>query len=1391
MAEVTSADIELKNVEEGRASSSGGYKLSTAELVQVMSGRFKKGPATVKSWGGVPGMLEKLNTSKNGVELNTLQERRDLYGENDIRRAKLQSYCSLVIDAAQDAVMAMLMASAFIQLLLGYIPATANSCHGPEVAWVEPFVILVAVVIVTQVAASTDYAKQAKLSEMQDEARKQDKLTVKRADNAAGYQVEKVEIVVGDIVKLGVGDVVPADGYYIQGADLEIDEASLTGEPEPVKKGAKDPWLLSGTKVLRGQGDILILAVGEKSVQGKIQMNVLFGSETGEVEEDSEPFTCFGLCTPVDEEVVEETSDGVKVYKYHKCTVKRVTGTGELAVYDVEFAEDEINKEGKFTHGVTIRMIKGFTMQDTINQTEEEASAETPTYNEGDEVEIILHRETVAVTEQAGVLESKLDTMALRIGAAGGYLAGISGVIALIIWAVLKFATGNIIQLKEVDHHGHPTGVTIKDASFFAVPDCADPSLVIPNQTVGDCKAGDPSTDPQKVVKVFVTAVTILVVAIPEGLPLAVTLAIAFAQNKLYKENNFVKLLDACETMGSATTICSDKTGTLTQNRMTVTEVYLAGKVVKASKDQTCGQVVDGDASIGKPLQKLVCESISINTDDKSFLSFNKETKRENDQQNGNKTECAMLGFVMGLGGDYAAIRKDGAFFANDDTKPYGRDNPPKFPFSSERKRMSTLVPIQGQDDMLRVHTKGASEVILARCNRIIDASGDPSVTHEISSEQRGDILKKINDFADGGFRTLCLAYRDIKKDFDLGAVHSKIDDSSDDSSPTAPDYEVEHDLVLIGILAIQDPLRVEVPEAINKCFDGGVDVRMVTGDNIRTAISIATSCGILREEHYNHVPTEEMLKNKFESYTSRLMNFEPIRKITAQMKKEKVSANDIDVFLSECKKARQLEDGTTDPVKVLRKDFAMIGENFAARVHYGRAPNGDKGLAPSKSYGTPVPYGTVNQEELDKIWPRLRVMARCQPEDKLVLVNGLMESDVFMRQELLDGFSTEGIKIYPDHQVVAVTGDGTNDAPALKRANVGFAMGIQGTQVAKDACDIILMDDNFASIVTAMKWGRNIYDSIQKFIQFQLTVNIVACAVAAIGALIFQESPLGAIQMLWVNLVMDSLASLALATEPPTEALLTRPPYGRRENIIKRGMYINMFGQAFYQLIVVFIILFNGHVAFYDKDGQVAGSEDMKIQKRLFPDANNQLKIGWFSGCDSSQHYTMLFNAFVVMTLFNQVPARKLKGEMNIFGGILNNPYFCTLLFLESLGQVLFTQFGGNIFGVYGGGKDNSPHSGLTGGQWLYCILFGFIGWFWQLVLNYIKIQTEPEAVTEGPPRAVREGSMEPTRRSSGTKRRSSKLAQQNSSSGQKALDDRVRKASAGSEDALGLSDQ
>jgi Ca2+ transporting ATPase len=282
---------------------------------------------------------------------------------------------------------------------------------------------------------------------------------------------------------------------------------------------------------------------------------------------------------------------------------------------------------------------------------------------------------------------------------------------------------------------------------------------------------------------------------------------------------------------------------------------------------------------------------------------------------------------------------------------------------------------------------------------------------------------------------------------------------------------ELEKDLILVGLVGIEDPLRPEVPGALQDCQAAGICVRMVTGDNIQTARAIAKKCGILTSADAN------------------------------------------------------------DPCAVLD------GKTFRERVTDSS--------------------GEIIQSEFDKVWPSLRVLARSTPLDKLVLVTGIQKSEI-------------GIK-----QTVAVTGDGTNDAPALKQADVGFAMGIQGTDVAKNASDVIIMDDNFVSIVAAVKWGRCVYDNICKFLQFQLTVNITACSLACVGAAILTESPLNAIQMLWVNLIMDSFASLALATEDPTGELLKRKPYPRDQAVLSQTMVRNMILHSSWQLIVLSFIIF------------------------------------------------------------------------------------------------------------------------------------------------------------------------------------------------------------------------
>ncbi|XP_017482339.1 PREDICTED: plasma membrane calcium-transporting ATPase 1-like, partial [Rhagoletis zephyria] len=388
------------------------------------------------------------------------------------------------------------------------------------------------------------------------------------------------------------------------------------------------------------------------------------------------------------------------------------------------------------------------------------------------------------------------------------------------------------------------------------------------------------------------------------------------------------------------------------------------------------------------------------------------------------------------------------------------------------------------------------------------------------------------------------------------------------------------------------------VPDAIRKCQRAGITVRMVTGDNVNTARSIATKCGIIR-------PGEDFL--------------------------------------------------------------VLEGKEFNKRIRDSK--------------------GEVRQELFDKVWPRLRVLARSSPSDKYILVKHIIES-----------------KLNPNREVVAVTGDGTNDGPALKKADVGFAMGIAGTDVAKEASDIILTDDNFSSIVKAVMWGRNVYDSIAKFLQFQLTVNVVAVIVAFVGACTIEDSPLKAVQMLWVNLIMDTLASLALATEMPTTSLLLRKPYGRTKPLISRTMMKNIIGHAIYQLVVIFSLLFAGH-RFFDIDSGLGASL-------------NALP---------SQHFTIIFNTFVMMTLFNEVNSRKIHGERNIFEGLFSNPIFYGILFVTAIAQVIIVQFGGRPFNT----------AALTLEQWMWCILFGVGVLVWGQIITTIPTKRIPKQFSwgSGPP--------------------------------------------------------
>ena len=587
----------------------------------------------------------------------------------------------------------------------------------------------------------------------------------------------------------------------------------------------------------------------------------------------------------------------------------------------------------------------------------------------------------------------------------------------------------------------------------------------------------------------FMIAVTLIVVSVPEGLPMAVTLSLALSMNRMLKANNLVRKMHACETMGAATVICTDKTGTLTQNKM---QVYESNFFALA------GQALGGDN-----LSALVKEGIAVN----ATANLNREGGEV--KTIGNPTEAALLLWLDRQGVDYAPLREAAAVLS-------------RLTFSTERKYMATVVksPLLGKNVL---YVKGAPEIVLANCNRVEVAAG----IYDSVDSQRPVIEAKLLEYQNMAMRT-------------LGFACQVLDDEAD-TAPYADGRLSGADLTFLGFVAISDPVRADVPEAVKCCLDAGVDVKIVTGDTSGTAREIGRQIGIC--------------------------------------------------------------DANTPAEAVI------TGPEFEA----------------------------LSDEEAAKRVAALKIMCRARPMDKQRLVRLLQEQDA----------------------VVAVTGDGTNDAPALKAAQVGLSMG-DGTSVAKEASDITIIDNSFSSITRAVMWGRSLYRNIQRFLLFQLTINVAACLIVMIGSFIGTESPLTITQMLWVNLIMDTFAAGALASLSPSWKVMSDRPRKSGENgdfIITKSMARNIFAVGALFVVVQIALLL------------------------------------WMSGDDGLSLYEQseFFTFFVMLQFWNMFNAKAYLSGSSAFKGLWENKSFLLVCLVIVFGQFLIVTFGGRMFNVM-------P---LTAGSW------------------------------------------------------------------------------------------
>lgn len=850
--------------------------------------------------------LKRLGTHlETGLSHEEVGINREKYGKNAFTKVKGKSVFRKIFEAASEPMIVMLLVAGMITLGVNIL----KYFNGGETDLIECVGIFMAIFLAVGVTVIME-GKSEKAFEALN-AIKEDVL-VKVLRNGVITQISQKDLVVGDIIEIGTGDMIPADGRILDTSGLRVDESSLTGESQPVKKDGNlvfdDPkipvaeranMVYSGCFVSEGMGKILITAVGDATEFGNI--------------------------------------------------------AGELS----------------------------------------------------------------QTTKGSTPLQEKMNRLGKTITILGSSAAAIVFTIQLIIfWQNGNF---NLDSISEA----------------------------------------------------FITSIVLIVAAVPEGLPTIVAVSLSINIIKMAKENALVKKLIACETIGAINVICSDKTGTLTENKMKVTHIFQENQLIKPKELNDMSLIYN----------------FCVNST--AYL----ETKDNKIQFIGSPTEGALI----------MAHSES----INDDEKPsIGYEairNACKldftYPFSSETKKMTSIIK---DGNEFCAYSKGSPEAILKQCGFLRDANGIMPMTQKALS----NIEKNIGDFQKEGKRVLGFS----SKNFNQILNYEKQRET------------LESEMVFDGFVAISDPLREDVPNAVKQCSQSGIDLKILTGDNRLTAKAIAGELGIL---------TAEALVLE----------------------------------------SRDIED--------------------------------------------------LSEDELRKKLPEIKVIARSTPVIKMRVVNALKSLG----------------------NVVAVTGDGINDAPAIKNADVGIAMGISGTEVSKEASDIVLLDDSFSTIVKAVQWGRGIYENFQRFIQFQLTVNLSSVIVVLTSILIGMKSPFTALQLLWINIIMDGPPALTLGLEPIREDLMKRTPISREASIVTKGMLERITVNGIY-ISIIFLLQATTN----------------------------------FLGGESFEQDSILFTMFVVMHLFNAINSRELTNT-SVFNNFTKNKLMLLVFGLTFLLQVIITQFGGVFY--------------------------------------------------------------------------------------------------------------
>ncbi|MCX6239616.1 MAG: calcium-translocating P-type ATPase, PMCA-type [Bacteroidia bacterium] len=919
-----------------------------------------------------------------GLTNEQVIESRKKFGSNLLTPPKRESLWKLFLEKFEDPIIRILLIAAFLSLGIAFV----------HKEFAETIGIFCAIILATGVSFWFEMDANKKfdiLNQVNDDT------MIKVIRNGNVSEIPKKKIVVGDIILLGTGEEVPADGELLEAISLQIDESCLTGEPIIDKTTNPEyfdkestyasNWAMRGTKVMDGHAIVEVKFVGDATEYGKVaEKSTQMSGEETPLNKQLDSLAKF----------IGVAGFALAVLTFMALFIK------DLFLGEVTYTLCQLGSVGIVIIASMVALAKVW----------------IPIIYDGYELLGINKELPKSVNE-------------------GSWFKWFSlGVLTFLLLVLFGFAFGI--------------------------------NPLMPESWVSVDVAG-------RILKYFMVAVTLIVVAIPEGLPMSVTLSLALSMRKMLQENNLVRKMHACETIGATTVICTDKTGTLTQNRMQVAKTNFFGlKDQKLSEDE---------------LSSLIKEGIAVNST--AYLDFSDNLAI---RTLGNPTEAALLLWLNAKGFNYLELREDASVVE-------------QLTFSPERKYMATIVdsPLLNKKVL---YIKGAPEIVLSKCNDVLFEGEKKSVAAATASIE--ELLLKYQNQA---MRTLGFACEIIDDEKDR-FVNGKL---------------VNTNLTYLGVVAISDPVREDVPGAVKKCLNAGIDVKIITGDTPGTAREIGRQIGIWNDSDQLH--------------------------------------------------------------------NIITGTEFEA----------------------------LSDKEAANCVQHLKIMCRARPTDKQRFVQLLQKTG----------------------SVVAVTGDGTNDAPALNFAHVGLSMG-SGTSVAKEASDITLLDDSFNSIATAVMWGRSLYQNIQRFILFQLTINVAALVIVLLGSIIGRQLPLTVTQMLWVNLIMDTFAAGALASLPPNEKVMQNKPRKNDDFIITPAMRSSILFVGF-----TFVALLLGMLYYFtDKEGNI-------------------------SKLDLSRFFTF----FVMLQFWNMFNAKAFATGRSAFRDMNYSIGFIIVAAVIFAGQILIVEFGGDVF--------------------------------------------------------------------------------------------------------------